>query len=191
MPDTPIESEQVSEQAQQAFQVLVNLAVQSRRTAKGLPAQVDITPHWSGIGFELLGRRFVAPMGEVSEMLEVPYYTRLPGVQPWVRGVANVRGRLLPVCDLAIFMGERIHSARKQQRILVVETEDLYTGLLVDQVFGMQHFPIDTFSPQLSYQHEAMQGFSDGCYRVDGVEWTVFSPATLSGDAQFLNAAQS
>ncbi len=191
MPDTPIESEQVSEQAQQAFQVLVNLAVQSRRTAKGLPAQVDITPHWSGIGFELLGRRFVAPMGEVSEMLEVPYYTRLPGVQPWVRGVANVRGRLLPVCDLAIFMGERIHSARKQQRILVVETEDLYTGLLVDQVFGMQHFPIDTFSPQLSYQHESMQGFSDGCYRVDGVEWTVFSPATLSGDAQFLNAAQS
>jgi len=191
MPDTPIESEQVSEQAQQAFQVLVNLAVQSRRTAKGLPAQVDITPHWSGIGFELLGRRFVAPMGEVSEMLEVPYYTRLPGVQPWVRGVANVRGRLLPVCDLAIFMGERIHSARKQQRILVVETEDLYTGLLVDQVFGMQHFPIDTFSPQLSYQHESMQGFSNGCYRVDGVEWTVFSPATLSGDTQFLNAAQS
>ncbi len=191
MSETPVESDSSTEQAQQAYQTLVNLALQSRRSAKGLPAQVDITPHWSGIGFELLGRRFVAPMGEVSEMLEVPYYTRLPGVQPWVRGVANVRGRLLPVCDLATFMGDRIHTARKQQRILVLETEDLYTGLLVDQVFGMQHFPVDTFNSELSYQHEAMQGFSDGCYQVEGVEWTVFSPAKLSADAQFLNAAQN
>ena len=191
MSDTPVDSDQAAQQSQQAFQTLVNLALQSRRSAKGLPAQVDITPHWSGIGFELLGRRFIAPMGEVSEMLEVPYYTRLPGVQPWVRGVANVRGRLLPVCDLAVFMGDRIHTARKQQRILVLETEDLYTGLLVDQVFGMQHFQVDTFSPQLSYQQETMQAFSDGCYVVDGVEWTVFSPAALSADAQFLNAAQN
>lgn len=191
MSDTSVDSDQAAQQSQQAFQALVNLALQSRRSAKGLPAQVDITPHWSGIGFELLGRRFAAPMGEVSEMLEVPYYTRLPGVQPWVRGVANVRGRLLPVCDLAVFMGDRIHTARKQQRILVLETEDLYTGLLVDQVFGMQHFPVDTFSSQLSYQHDAIQTFSDGCYVVDGVEWTVFSPAALSADAQFLNAAQN
>ncbi len=186
-----MDSDQAAQQSQQAFQTLVNLALQSRRSAKGLPAQIDITPHWSGIGFELLGRRFVAPMGEVSEMLEVPYYTRLPGVQPWVRGVANVRGRLLPVCDLAVFMGDRIHTARKQQRILVLETEELYTGLLVDQVFGMQHFPVDTFSSKLSYQHDTVQAFSDGCYLVDGVEWTVFSPAKLSADAQFLNAAQN
>ncbi len=191
MSDTPVDSDQAAQQSQQAFQTLVNLALQSRRSAKGLPAQIDITPHWSGIGFELLGRRFVAPMGEVSEMLEVPYYTRLPGVQPWVRGVANVRGRLLPVCDLAVFMGDRIHTARKQQRILVLETEELYTGLLVDQVFGMQHFPVDTFSSKLSYQHDTVQAFSDGCYLVDGVEWTVFSPAKLSADAQFLNAAQN
>lgn len=186
-----MDSEQSAEQTQQAFQALVNLALQSRRSAKGLPAQVDITPHWSGIGFELLGRRFVAPMGEVTEMLEVPYYTRLPGVQSWVKGVANVRGRLLPVCDLAVFMGDRIHTARKQQRILVLETEDLYTGLLVDQVFGMQHFPVDTFHSQLSYQHELLQEFCDGCYQVDGVEWSVFSPSKLSADARFLNAAQS
>ncbi|GAB3112985.1 chemotaxis protein CheW [Aestuariicella hydrocarbonica] len=176
---------------QQAFQTLVNLALQSRRSAKGLPSQVDIKPHWSGVGFELLGRRFVAPMGEVSEMLEVPHYTRLPGVQPWVRGVANVRGRLLPVCDLAVFFGDRINSSRKQQRILVLENEDLYTGVLVDQVFGMQHFPVDTYTSEVSNEHPQAATFSEGCYLNDGVEWTVFSPAKLSADAQFLNAAQN
>lgn len=141
-------------QSQEAFQALVNLATQSRRSAKGLPSQVDTKPHWSGIGFELLGRHFVAPMGEVSEMLEVPYYTRLPGVKPWVKGVANVRGRLLPVCDLAVFLGGRIQAPRKQQRILVLENQDLYTGLLVDRVLGMQHFPVDSYSPEEDYSPE-------------------------------------
>lgn len=145
MADSQTEDKQA--QSQEAFQALVNLAMQSRRSAKGLPSQIDTQPHWSGIGFELLGRHFVAPMGEVSEMLEVPYYTRLPGVKPWVKGVANVRGRLLPVCDLAVFLGGRIQAPRKQQRILVLENQDLYTGLLVDRVLGMQHFPVDTYSP--------------------------------------------
>lgn len=190
--DNPVDS-----QSQEAFQALIHLAMQSRRSAKGLPSQVDTKPHWSGIGFELLGRRFVAPMGEVSEMLEVPYYTRLPGVKPWVKGVANVRGRLLPVCDLAMFFGDRIHSARKQQRILVLESEELYTGLLVDQVFGMQHFPVDSYGPSVnnslsvSDKQQEIAPYCQGHFLVDGMEWTVFRPENLSADASFLNAAQT
>jgi twitching motility protein PilI len=45
------------------FSHLVELARRSRAAARGLPAQVNITPHWSGIGFNLLGMRMVAPMG--------------------------------------------------------------------------------------------------------------------------------
>ncbi|NIB39614.1 chemotaxis protein CheW [Pseudomaricurvus alkylphenolicus] len=176
--------------AARAFQALLGLARQCRKSARGLPAQVDIKPHWSGIGFELLGRRFVAPMGEVTEMLEVPPYTRLPGVQPWVKGVSNVRGRLLPVCDLAAFFGERLTTGRKLQRILILENDELYTGLMVDRVFGMQHFPVDTYSDQVSSEHPA-SAFSRGCYRQDDVEWIVFSPALLSQDGQFLNAASA
>ena len=34
-------------------------------------------------------RLFVAPMGEVGEILHEPRYTQLPGVKNWVKGVAN------------------------------------------------------------------------------------------------------
>lgn len=172
-----------------AFQALLDLASQTRRYARGLPAQVDIKPHWSGIGFELLGRRFVAPMGEVSEMLEVPGHTRLPGVQSWVRGVANVRGRLLPLCDLARFLGQRLNNPRKQQRVLILEQGDLYTGLLVDQVFGMQHFPADAFDPDVPVEPAALQPFVRGSYQQQGREWLLFSPAQLALDSTFMNAA--
>jgi twitching motility protein PilI len=177
--------------AQQAYQTLQSIAEQSKRFARGLPAQLDIKPHWSGIGFEMLGRLFVVPMGEVSEMLELPHYTRLPGVKSWIRGVANVRGRLLPICDLAEFLGDRIHSNRKQQRILVLESNDLYTGLLVDKVFGMQHFPVDTFVPHSGVEQTAAAPYCFGSYCVNGGEWAVFSPAGLVDDANFMQAAQA
>ncbi|TXH50876.1 MAG: chemotaxis protein CheW, partial [Cellvibrionales bacterium] len=35
----------------QAFNKLLEVALNARRTAKGLPSQLDIKPHWSGIGF--------------------------------------------------------------------------------------------------------------------------------------------
>ncbi len=184
------ESEE-QKQAREAFQTLAAVADQSRRFAKGLPAQLDIVPYWSGIGFEMLGRLFVAPMGEVSEMLEVPHYTRLPGVKPWVRGVANVRGRLLPICDLAEFLGDKIQTGRKQQRILILERDDLYTGLLVDRVYGMQHFPVDTFQDDAELGDSTAAQFCQGCYQVDGSGWAVFSPDKLVFDAEFMQAAQA
>ncbi len=182
-------AEQQAEQ-QVAFQTLAELAHRSRQTAKGLPAQVDIKPHWSGIGFSLLGRRFVVSMSEVSEMLEVPSYTRLPGVQPWIKGVANVRGRLLPLFDMAVYFGERLTGRRKQQRVLILETERLYTGLIVDQVFGMQHFPVDTYKPPIGGESPDLRNLVGGSYRLNNNEWTVFSLVGLAVDGRFVNAAR-
>jgi twitching motility protein PilI len=176
---------------QAAFQALLDLAQRSRTAARGLPAQADIRPHWSGIGFSLMGSHFVAPMGEVSEMLEVPGYTHLPGVQPWVKGVANVRGRLLPLFDMATFFGGRAISNRKQRRVLILETETLYSGLLVDQVFGMQHFPMDEYSEQAGEVATSILPFVTGSYPLGGQQWSLFRPGLLAEDPRFINAARS
>lgn len=172
-----------------AFQQLALLAGRTRQTAHGLPAQTDARPQWSGVGFSLLGQHFVAPMGEITELLEVPAYTRLPGVESWVRGVANVRGRLLPVFDLAAFFNGKISSPRKQRRVLVLEVDDLYSGLLVDQVFGMQHFFLDNFSSEMPSDDGEVNPFLDGHYQQSGQQWSLFSPAKLARDPRFANAA--
>ena len=100
--------------ANPAFEVLANLAGLSRNAAAlALPAQVDVAPRWSGVGFSCLGFRFVVPMGQVSELMEVPSATRLPGVQNWVIGLSNVRGRLLPLFDLARFVGRSHQQSKK------------------------------------------------------------------------------
>lgn len=175
----------------QAFKLLLDVAIDARQTAKGLPAQLDIKPHWSGIGFVLFGRRFVAPMGEVVEMLEVPHYTPLPGVQGWIRGLANVRGRLLPLTDLAVYLGGRLEAPRRNRRVLVIEHGDTYSGLVVDGVLGMQHFPVDSYVQEMAgIDHESMVPFLQGSFREEnGRDWVVFSPWLLVSDERFFQAA--
>lgn len=174
--------------AMEPYQALVDLAQRSLSTAQGLPAQVDIKPHWSGIGFKLAEHHFVAPMGEVAEIMAEPPSTRLPGVQPWVRGVSNVRGRLLPLIDLESFFGGALGN-RKSRRVLALELGDLYSGLIVSEVFGMQHIPVDSFRDEIPEPIDSLQPFLAGSYHHNGIVWSVFSPFKLAQNAEFFNAA--
>ena len=53
----------------QPYAALLDYATRSVQQAKGLPAQADIKPYWTGIGFSLGGHRLVAPMSEVAEII--------------------------------------------------------------------------------------------------------------------------
>jgi twitching motility protein PilI len=131
---------------QTPFQLLLEIDQRCRLLAAGLPSQRAVVQTWSGIGFRMGERLFVAPMGEIGEVLHEPRFTLLPGVKSWVKGVANVRGRLLPVMDMCGYFGTELSPLRKQRRVLVVDHQDVFAGLTVDEVFGMQHFPVDSFT---------------------------------------------
>ena len=83
--------------------------------------------------------------GEVSEILTVPRVTALPRVKDWILGIANVRGRLVPIVDLHRFLGVATTTPRLQWRVLVVEAPEYRVGLVVEQSLGLQHFVTDSF----------------------------------------------
>ena len=170
------------------FDLLLGIDQRCRTLAAGLPAQQETQQTWSGIGFRMGERLFVSPRGEVGEILHEPRHTQLPGVKPWVRGVANVRGRLLPLIDLCGFFGEELSAQRKQRRVLVVEHQDVFSGLVVDEVFGMQHFPVETFSEQVPPLEAAIQPFIYGVFN-RAQPWLVFSPQRLAQHEDFLDVA--
>jgi twitching motility protein PilI len=104
--------------------------------------------------------------------------------------VANVRGRLLPLIDLESFFGGSL-GGKKGRRVLALELGDLYSGLIVNEVFGMQHFPVDSFSDQVPVSLDALRPFLAGSYQLNDVTWSVFSPFKLAQNADFFNAAAS
>lgn len=173
---------------QTPFQILLEIDQRCRALAAGLPSQQAAVQTWSGIGFRMGDRYLVAPMGEVGEVLHEPRYTLLPGVKGWVKGVANVRGRLLPVMDLCGFFGSELSPLRKQRRVLVVDHQEIFAGLIVDEVYGMQHFPVDGFSEQLPPLEASIQRFIHGVFQRER-PWLVFSPHALAQDQAFLDVA--
>lgn len=171
------------------FEYMLELVNNIRPFEPSLPSKEQIATTWSGVGFKLLGQYMIAPLGEVVEMLPVPPATRLPGVQSWVIGLANVRGRLLPLFDLEEFFGSKLSPNRSRHRVLVLEMGELYAGLVVSEVFGMQYFPTDLPKLDLTEAEQQFQAYSSGFYEQYGAKWLTFSPFNLVRDPRFFNAA--
>ncbi len=164
------------------FATLVSLARRSQRTARALPAKEDAQTHWTGIGFLLMGQRLVVPLDDITEIMRVPQVTRLPGVRNFVSGVANVRGRLMAIVDLAGFLGSASSVARSQRRVLVVEDDEHYLGFMVDESLGMQHFPADSFAEDVESVDGKLEPYLDGSYQLAGTVWPVLNIARLMED---------
>jgi twitching motility protein PilI len=170
-----------------AIELLLQIDRRCRLLSADLPSQPFRQDSWSGIGFRLGEHWYVAPMGEVSEVLHELRCTQLPGVKPWVKGVANLRGRLLPIMDLCGFFGHELSPLRRQRRVLVVEHGDMFAGLMVDEVFGLQHFAQDSLEPA-DNGHGPVSAFVTGQFRREQ-GWQVFSPFALVQSQSFLNVA--
>ncbi len=173
------------------FDLLQGISQTSQGASAFGAASLQVKEQWAGVGFSLAGQRFVADMQAVSEVLTPPSLTRLPGVKPWVLGVANIRGRLVPLIDLQLFFGSDQASALRSRRVVTVDLGDIYVGLIVEKVFGMKYYPVDTFSEEISLDtfYASMKQHIKGVYYADEEEWPMFDLVSLVRDIDFLNVA--
>ena len=104
--------------ASRGFIELLRLADLARARKSGRRGGQEFD--WQGVVFEIGGQRLVAPMGQVSEVLSMPEYTSLPLVKPWMLGIANIRGRLLPLTDLSHFLQVPSRLTQMSQLVLVI-----------------------------------------------------------------------
>ncbi|HEX5361074.1 MAG TPA: chemotaxis protein CheW [Fluviicoccus sp.] len=173
--------------AAKGFIKLLEIAERSKQRGLGLLGQGGDA--WTGVGFTLAGQHFLAPIGEVAEILKVPRYTMIPGVAGWMKGLANVRGRLLPIMDLLLFLNRRSTLQGQRKRILVVDHDDIFSGLIVDEVLGMQHFPAADYKSTTNGVYPEIAPFARGCFERDGRVWYVLLLSRLIEDPRFLKAS--
>ena len=145
---------------------------------------------WQGVVFEIGGQRLVAPMGQVSEVLAMPEYTSLPLVKPWMLGIANIRGRLLPITDLSQFLQVPSRLTQMSQRkVIVIEHDNLFSGLLVDQVIGIEQFTHDQYRAEAIEPNSPFAPYNHGKFFKNEQDWYVFMPSLLAQDLQYTDAA--
>ncbi|WP_343597530.1 chemotaxis protein CheW [Acinetobacter sp.] len=161
----------------------------SKRGNKNYTSTENEVTRWSGIAFEMLGQYFVAPLGEVSEVIYYPHTTAIPNSQPWLKGLANIRGRLLAVTDLPEFFSGTSNQNPQQQKVLCISHQDHYVGLAVDQVLGIQHFNKKSFFSSNSTLDQKLQQYCQGYFHQHQRHWNVFLFSRMLKDTDYMNAA--
>jgi twitching motility protein PilI len=171
------------------FALLQDIEIRSRTKALGLPQQVEVRRTWSGVGFRLGNVYLLSKLEEVDEILIAPEMTRVPSALSWVKGIANIRGMLLPIMDLRDFIdGEPIQTGRKT-RIILIKKNELVSGLMVDEVFGMRHFFEEDRTENVPDVSNNLKKYLQGAFRKGDRHWGIFNMDNLAVDPDFLEIA--
>ena len=106
----------------------------------GVPEQIEAPGLWRAIGFRVGDHQFASGIDEISEILmSPPPVTSIPATQPWLLGVANVRGNLMALVDLKQYLFKQRTHVTGRARVLVVRQTGGNVGLLVDELLGQRN----------------------------------------------------
>ena len=101
--------------------------------------------------FFLAGEEYAITILQVTDIIECGAVTRVPGTPPWIRGVHNLRGTVVPVIDLAIKFGLPATEITRRTCIVIVELraddETLIMGVMADSVHQVVDFTAEQIQP--------------------------------------------
>jgi twitching motility protein PilI len=162
--------------------------LQSRLAAKLQAARTQERVR-SWLAVECAGHGFLFPLEEAGEIFPLSPLVQVPYTSRWFMGVANLRGGLHGVIDLAGFLGVRTQLTGREQAWLVAfnSSLDLNCAVLVDQLLGLRS------AEQLTAQEDDIKtrpAFVGVSYRdASSRLWRELNLGALAGDAAFLKIA--
>jgi purine-binding chemotaxis protein CheW len=117
-------------------------------------AAVPPTPPAEGelvhaLRFSLGAGTYAVEYGHIREVLPLPPVTSLPCVPPFVRGIINVRGRIVSLLDLCRVLGLSDREPGAASSVIVLQSADNEFGLLADEILGLDAIPVSTMQQSL------------------------------------------
>jgi twitching motility protein PilI len=172
------------------FELLKELEKRSRAVTASSAPEASAGQEWVGVAFRMGGETFLVAREETREVLGYPaVVTRIPGAKSWVKGLANVRGQLLPMLDLRQFLGSGATASSRNTRVVVVNHRDIPAGLMVDEVLGFRRFAEAEFNAEAPPTVIRCDSYLAGAFRRGGEVWPVLSLKSLVESQSFLQAA--
>lgn len=152
-----------------AYQQQLLERMQAARTSSGARAHQ--------LGIDIGGVRYLLDLTEAGEIVPVPALTRVPLTRPWYLGLANIRGSLVGVIDLAQYFEQPAQPAGAPAgaaRIITLAAGlGVPCGLLAARVYGLRHAA-------------DMQPDGQQLRDADGNPWTPLALAALVREERFL-----
>jgi len=172
-----------------AYEYLCDIDARSQAHVAGLPQDAGVQSGWRGLAYRIGTRRLLSTFAEVAEILTLPAVTPVPGGQHWVLGLANVRGNLLPVVDLKLFLDGERTVLHENQRMLTVKQDGGDVAVLIDELLGQRTFDDSHLADPADLAEGRYRHLIDRAYAQDGETWGVLSLDRLARTPEFRRAA--
>ncbi|AME05264.1 MULTISPECIES: chemotaxis protein CheW [Bacillus] len=85
------------------------------------------------IVFMINGKEYAISVSQVKSIEKWQKPTRVPGVEPYIRGVINLRGVITPVLDLRKRLNQPEQDITEETRIIIISYRDADVGWVVDE----------------------------------------------------------
>lgn len=159
-------------------------ALITRMEATGATAAVS-----ARLGFRLGDQHWLVDLTSIDEVLPVPPLDAVPLTKPWYAGVANIRGSLYSVIDLALFCGLPATEITRASRILLIKSHLLGgSALLVSAIAGLRN------PAQFRFEHAAGVPWIRGQHHehhgaLEQRTWTEIDIQALASQREFFEVA--
>ncbi len=121
------------------------------------------------------GKYLTFPIGEeeygieishVMEIIGIQKITELPDMPRYVKGVLNLRGKVIPVIDIRLRFGFKERPYDERTCIIVVQIDEIIVGIIVDSVKEVLDIPMDLISPPTRIRKGEESRFIQGLAKI-------------------------
>jgi purine-binding chemotaxis protein CheW len=129
--------------------------------------------------FSLGGEEYALPIAAVHEIIRFTEPRSVASDVAWARGVIGLRGKIIPIFDLAARVGQLDRSDSKPGKIVIVDTGAEQVGVMVDEVEEVLTVTAD----QLEEVPTANAGFIEAIAKIDDRLVILLNPEGLFAGA--------
>jgi twitching motility protein PilI len=172
-----------------AFAKLLEYEQRSESFSPGSGAGSAREGAWNGVIFRLGDARLACNVDRIEEILPYPQATPVPGAKPWILGLANVRGSLLTVIDLAWYLTGERSPITAETRLLAGTLSKAPIGLMIDEVFGQRHFTDDAGTDCDLHPESPLGAIVGKQFKIGNEAWLELDLDRLFNAGEFQNGA--
>jgi twitching motility protein PilI len=164
--------------------------LQTRLAARLQQARTEgVAAGWLAV--ELMGRRCLLPLAQSGEIFSITAIQKVPYTQYWFMGVANLRGGLYGIVDLASFMTYTPivrsfdGSTREQARLIALNSAmEVNCAVLIDRLGGLRG--VSDFVSRENAAEDSPAFISAQYVDKAGLSWTELDLQQLASSPGFL-----
>ena len=112
-----------------------------------MPAKNETAGEMQLVVFDLASEYYGVDIATVREIIRMQSITRVPGAPPFVEGIINLRGQVIPVVDLRKRLGLNVSDQTEDSRIVWVTINKNDVGVIVDAVTEVLRIPVSSIDP--------------------------------------------